>query len=258
MPRRASESSNAALAFVLAGGSYEDALKKYPDVSYKNLWDRACREKKKRFAPSQQLVPAAKKTKGGSNLGSCRRTSKQVTSDWKLQREQKAAHKVLQKKALEYGGEQYTLSGNWTKACRLANQVYPGAGLTTYLLRQNFDGSSPAKRGRPAAKGTAEALAVVASYSRCEQLNGVQHKPKELGGLVLDLLDSASGDGGGSGSGGSSSGGGKSALQKAARLARDLRRAHPELDTVPLGQSQPVFSRESIIIGPFILRIDSR
>jgi hypothetical protein len=184
------------VAFVLAGGSYEDALKKYPDVKYKNLWDHACREKKKRTAqkkkrtapPLQPPAKLQKRKKGGagSNLGSCRRTSKQVTSEWKLRREQKAAHKVLQKKALKYGGEQFKLSGNWTKACRLANQAYPGANLSTYLLRQNSDGSSPAKRGRPAAKGTVEAMAVVASYSRCEQLNGVQHKPKELGGLVLD------------------------------------------------------------------------
>ena len=63
-----------------------------------------------------------------------------------------------------------------------------GGGSTAYMTRTYKDGTSLSRRGRPAANNKAVVMAAVATFSRSEQTNGIQYKPKELGGMVQALL----------------------------------------------------------------------
>ena len=63
-----------------------------------------------------------------------------------------------------------------------------GGGATAYIIRTYKDGKSLSQRGQPPAKNKAVAMAAVATFSRSDQMNGIQYKPKELEGMVQALL----------------------------------------------------------------------
>ena len=85
MPHVATESSNSALAFVLAGGCTLEASKKFK-VTYRSLWRQVSRARKRAGSKMHEKDPKIQKragnTGGGGALGKCRRTFTQVESVW--------------------------------------------------------------------------------------------------------------------------------------------------------------------------------
>jgi hypothetical protein len=84
MAPRPSADSQAALGFVLGGGSYEDALRKWPSVNYSNLWKRAQAAMRRPAAavakPKKQKLQKKGNRAAATGIGRCRRTSKQAGS----------------------------------------------------------------------------------------------------------------------------------------------------------------------------------
>ena len=108
-------------------------------------------------------------------------------------------------------------------------------GDTKYMIRTYKYGKSLSRRGQPLAKNKAVAMAAVAAFSRSEQTNFIQYKPKELGGMVQGLLVKETAE--------------EAAdvdhtteslavmIRKADRLAHEIRKGHPDLNTRPISKS---------------------
>lgn len=152
-------------------------------------------------------------------LGASRRTSSQVEAAWVAKTEARAdlRGRVERGAALRRGG---------MSAVKAAKEV----GTTAHMVRTHKQGDSPRRTGPAPAEDKCNILAAVASYSRSEQMNGFQFKPKELGAKAASLLN---GETGGVAHTTVSL---KKASRQAARLARGIHRFHLGLGTRSLSE----------------------
>ena len=240
MAPKATEDSDAAVAFVLGGGSIDAAMARWPSLKYGSLWARVARMKKRALSDAAKetadLKVAAEKKK--KRRVSYNRTSTQVEKAWAEEAREQAERAENYKAAVKEGARLVGTGMAQATAARKVSAFYK-VDVSTYILRKYADGSSPVKQGRPPEKNKAVVLAAVASFSRAEQTSKILTKSKTLGGLALGLLESHSA------SSSSASSSSSAALAKASqlrmfrtkRLARDLRQQHPELSTTQLGGS---------------------
>ena len=245
MAPKASEASDAALAFVLGGGDLMEATKRWPAVKYSSLHKRVARAKKRALADESEQAASASRSLASrkKRRKSYNRTSKQVERDWAAEAKQRAEHTARLKAAVKEGVRLYNAGLGRAKAARKVSASFD-VTVSSYMLRQYADGSSPAKRGRPADSKKTVVLDAVASYSRVEQTSKLLSKPKALGGLAVDLLESSAAAASASFSSSAAASGtssnateSKRRRRKAKRMAREIRKGHPELSTHKLGAS---------------------